>query len=54
MSDDYLCHFCNDTISEDDIEYLTEYNGREFYFCSENCMYQWLSVDDGVIEEEYN
>lgn len=44
--DDYLCHFCNTPLDETDLgEHMTDYNGREYYFCSYSCLKQWDTAD---------
>lgn len=47
---EYMCHFCNTPIVEDDIEHMTEYNGQELYFCSKRCLFEW----DGIYESAYD
>lgn len=48
----YGCHFCNCPVTEDEVEFITEYNGRELYFCSKVCMYEWETVDNDVFDAE--
>ncbi len=48
----YGCHYCNNPVSEDEVEFITEYNGREIYFCSKVCMYEWEGADNDVFDAE--
>jgi P-type Cu+ transporter len=43
---------CNMEISEDDAAGHTEYNGKDFYFCSRSCEEKFTHSPGEFLEEE--
>lgn len=57
VDDVHLCHFCNSPMDEIDLgEHMTDYNGRELYFCSRECLVAWDTADaiGDDYDDEYN